>query len=102
MPSNTNIDFIQQQQLIKKYDHYKSQPSEQIFANTYILKKIRNVRILDVNMKLKKVKCPACTYCLKKNHFLPVCKYKKKNIERVEENETNVEVYSVKKTKTRL
>ena len=33
---------------------------------------------------------------LKKNHFQAVCKFKIKNIERAEENETNMEVCSVK------
>ena len=33
---------------------------------------------------------------LKKNHFQAVCKFKEKNVERVEENETNMEVFSVK------
>ena len=33
----------------------------------------------------------------KKNHFLAVCKFKKKNVEGVEEKETNTEVFSVKK-----
>ena len=33
---------------------------------------------------------------LKKNHFQVVCKFKKKNVERVEENETNMQVFSVK------
>ena len=33
---------------------------------------------------------------LKKNHFQEVCKFKKKNVERVEENETNTEIFSVK------
>ena len=40
MSLNTCIDFIQQQELIQKYNHYKSQISEQILADTYILKKI--------------------------------------------------------------
>ena len=49
---NTCIDFIQQQELIQNYNHDKSQPSRQIFAYTYMLKKIlKNVRIVDVNMK---------------------------------------------------
>ena len=47
---NICIDFIQQQELIQKYNCDKSLPSEQIFADTYMLKKI-NVRIVDVNMK---------------------------------------------------
>ena len=48
---NTCIDFIQQQELIQKYNHDKNQPSEQIFADTYMLKKIKNVCIVDMNMK---------------------------------------------------
>ena len=39
MSLNTYIDFIQQKELIQKYSHYKSQPSKQIFADTYMLKK---------------------------------------------------------------
>ena len=38
---NTCIDFIQQQELIQKYNHFKSQPSEHLFTDTYILKKIK-------------------------------------------------------------
>ena len=46
------IDFIQQEKFIQKCNHDKSQPCEQIFADTYMLKKIfKNVRIVDVNMK---------------------------------------------------
>ena len=49
---NTCIDFIRQQKLIQKYNHAKSQPSEQIFADTYMLKNLfKNVRIVDVNIK---------------------------------------------------
>ena len=49
--------------------------------------------------KIKRKKCPGfgktCTNCLKqKKHFQAVSK--KKNVERVEENETNMEVFSVK------
>ena len=51
MSLNTCIDFIQQQELIQNYKYDKSQPSEQIFADTYMLKKDKNVRIVDVNMK---------------------------------------------------
>ena len=47
----------------------------------------------------KKEQMPAfgktCTNCLKK-HFQAVCKFQKKNVERVEENETNMEVFLVK------
>ena len=54
MSLNTCIDFIQRQELIQKYNHDKSQPSKQIFTDTYMLKKIfLNVRIEYVNMKLK-------------------------------------------------
>ena len=49
--------------------------------------------------EIKRKKCPAfgktCTNCLKK-HFQAVCKFKKKNVERVEENEINMEIFSVK------
>ena len=40
MSLNICIEFIQQQELRKKYKHDKSHPSEQILADTYILKKI--------------------------------------------------------------
>ena len=33
---------------------------------------------------------------LKKNHFQAVRQFPKKNVERVEENETNMEVFSIK------
>ena len=39
MSLNTSINFIQQLALIQIYNHDKSQPSEQIFADTYMLKK---------------------------------------------------------------
>ena len=39
MSLNTCIDFIQQQKLIQKYNHDKSQTSGQTFADTYMLKK---------------------------------------------------------------
>ena len=49
---NTCIDFIQQQELIQRYNHYKSQSSEEIFADTYMLKNIlKIVRIVEVNIK---------------------------------------------------
>ena len=40
MSLNTCIDFIQQQDLTQKYNHAKRQPSEQIFADIYMFKKI--------------------------------------------------------------
>ena len=51
MSLNAYIDIIQQQELIKKYNRDKSQHREQIFADTCILKKIKNVRIVNVYMK---------------------------------------------------
>ena len=38
MSLNTCIDLIQQKELIQKYNHDKNQPSEQIFADIYLLK----------------------------------------------------------------
>ena len=99
MSLNTCIDFIQQQELIQKY-HYKSQPNEQIFTDTYVLKKILKCSYCGREHEIKREKRPAfgktCTNCLRKNNFQAVCKFKKKNVERVEENETNMEVFSVK------
>ena len=46
MSSNTYIDFIQQQELIQKYNHYKSQPIEQIFADTYMLKMVLKMFVI--------------------------------------------------------
>ena len=46
MSLNTYIDFIQQKELIQKYNHHKSQSSEQIFADTYMLKKIKKMFVL--------------------------------------------------------
>ena len=51
MTLNTCIDFIKQQELIKKYYHDKSQPSQQIFPDTCQKKDFKNVRIVNVNMK---------------------------------------------------
>ena len=101
MSLNTFIYFIQQQELIQKYNCDKSQPSEQIFADIYMLKKIFfKCLYCGREHEIKREKCPAfgktCTNCLKKNHFQAVCKFKKKNVERVEENETNMDVFSKK------
>ena len=46
MSLNTYVDFIQQQELIQKYNHYKSQLSEQIFADIYMLKTILKMFVL--------------------------------------------------------
>ena len=88
MPLNSCIDFIQQQELIQKYNHYQSQPSEQIFTDTYMLKNFLKFSYCGREHEIKREKCPAfgktCTNCLKKNHFQAICKFKKKNIERIE------------------
>ena len=90
---NTCIDFILQKELIQKYSQDKSQPSEQIFADTYILKQIKDIRIGGCEPEIKREKCPAfgktCKNCSKKNHFQAVCKFKKKNVERVEKKKRN-------------
>ena len=100
MSLNTCIDFIQQQELIQKSNHDKSQHSEQIFTNTYMLKKIKKCLYCGCEHEIKREKCPTfgktCTNYLKKNHFQAVCKFQKKNFERIEENETNMQVFSVK------
>ena len=78
----------------------KKSTCKQIFADTYMLKKILKCSYCEHEHEIKREKCPAfgktCTTCLKKNYFQVVCKFQKKNVERVEENETNMEVFSVK------
>ena len=46
MSLNTCIDFIQQQELIQKYNRDKSQYCEEIFADIYILKEILKMFVL--------------------------------------------------------
>ena len=96
MSLNTCIDFIQQQQLIQKYNHDKSQPREKTFANTYTFKMF----VLWMRTWNKKRKMPSIwenlNKSLKKNHFQAVCKFKTMNVEIFEENETNMEVFSIK------
>ena len=41
MPLNACIDFIHQQELIQKYNHDRSQTREQIFVDSFMLKKIK-------------------------------------------------------------
>ena len=76
---NICIDFIQQKELIQKYNHDKSQSSEQIFADTYMLKKIKICLYCGREHEIKREKCPAFgmtwTNCLKKDHFQAVCKF---------------------------
>ena len=83
MSLNTCIDFIQQQELIQKYNYYKSQTKKQIFVDRYMLKKIKKCSYYERENEIKRVKRPAfgktCTNCLKK-HFKAECKFKKKNL----------------------
>ncbi len=57
-----------------------------------MLKKIFKISYCGPEHEIKRKKCRAlgktCTNCLKKNHFQAACKFKKKNVERVGENET--------------
>lgn len=87
MSLNTCIDFIQQQELIQKYNHHKSQPSEQIFADMYMLKKIRKCAYCGHEhgknkIKIKKEKFSAfgktCTNCLKRTIFKQYANSKRK------------------------
>ena len=56
--------------------------------------------------EIKREKCPTlgktCTTCLKSNHFQAVCKSKKKNVERIEENKTDMEVKNKNKNVKKL
>ena len=100
MSLNTCLDFIQQQELIQKYNHHKSQPSEQIFADTYMLKKILKMFVLWTGTWNKKGKMPSIweDLCklLKKEPFSSSMQIWKKSLERVEENETTMQVFSIK------
>ena len=61
MSLNTCIDFIQQE-LIQKYNHDKSQPSKQIFTDTYMLKKMKKNCLY-----CSRIRCPWCNhYCRRK------------------------------------
>ena len=78
MSLNTFIDFIQQQELIQKYNCDKSQPRD-------VEKKIsKNVRIVDVNMKWKRKYVQhlgkTCTNCLKKELFSSSMKIQKEKL----------------------
>ena len=54
MSLSTCIDFIQQQELVREIQPLKSLPSKQIFTDTSMLKRLKDVRIVDVNMKSKR------------------------------------------------
>ena len=56
---NTCIDFIEQQELIQKYNDDLSQPSVQIFTDTYILKKISKIFCCVREHVIKKKKIPS-------------------------------------------
>ena len=76
---NTCIDFLQQQELIQKDNHDKSQYSEQIFADTYMLKIFLKCSYCGREHEIKREKCPAFentgTNCLKKKHIQAVCTF---------------------------
>ena len=111
MSLNTCIDYMQQQELIQKYNHDKSQPSKQMFADTYILKIFLKCSYCRREHEMKKGKMPNIWKDLykllkKRTVFKQYANLKKnnkkktkKNVEIVEENETNMEVFSVKKQK---
>ena len=84
MSLNTCIDFIQQQELIQKYKYDKSHPSEQIFADTYILKKIKKCSYFGREHEIKREKCPAlgktCTNCLKRTIFKQYANLKRNSL----------------------
>ena len=77
---DTCIDFIQQQESIEKCNYDKSQPSEQIFADTYMLKNIFKMFVLLTWTWNKKGKIASIWEdlykLLKKSHFQAVCKFK--------------------------
>ena len=56
---NTGIDFILRLELTQKYNHDKNQPSEQIFANTYMLKKILKCSYCGCELEIKRKKMPS-------------------------------------------
>ena len=99
MSLNICIDYIQQQELIQKYNQDKSQSSEQIFADIYMLIFFK-CSYCAYEHEIEKEKCPTfgktCTDCLKKNHFQALSKFKRKCAKRAEENESNMEVFPVK------
>ena len=73
MSLNSCIEFIQKQELIQKYNHDKSQTSEQIFTETCMLKTFLKCSYYGREHEIKRGKCPGfgktCINCLKKNHF---------------------------------
>ena len=98
MSLNTCIDFIQQQELIQKYNHYKSQPSKQIFTDTYMLKKIKKMWTWNKKRKIPSI-CENLNKLLKKRTIFKQYANSKRKMLRIEENQTNMESLFSKKTK---
>ena len=69
MSLNTCIDFIQWQEY-RNTTIIKVNLAKKIFANTYMLKKIKKCLYCGCEHEIKREKCPAfektCTNCLKK------------------------------------
>ena len=97
MSLNACVEFIQQQELIEKFNQNENPNSEPRVAETFTIKKTRRCSFCGYEHERKKEKCPAygktCANCLNKNHFQTVCKFKKRNVERMEKNENNKEVF---------
>ena len=99
---NSSIDFIQQQELIQKYSHDLSQHREQIFAYIFMLKKTKKCSYWGREHEIKKGNMPSIWKDLYKllqiEPLSSSVQIKKNNVEKVA-NETNMEVFSVKKQK---
>ena len=103
MSLNACIAFIQQQELIQKYNHDKSQPNEQIFADTYMLKWLEKCLYCGREHKIKGGKYPTvsetCTNCLKMTIFKQYANSKRKTLKELKKIETNMQAFSVKTKK---
>ena len=101
MSLNTCIEFIQQQDLIQEHNHYKSQPSGQIFADIYMLKKIKRCSYCGREHEIKRKKCPAfakiCANCIKKIFSNSIQIQKEKRLEFRKNKNKNVEKIEQKK-----
>ena len=100
---NICIDFIQQKELIQKYNYYKSQPIKQIFTDTYMLKKIKKIFVFWTWTWNKKRKMP-CIWeilhkLLKKDPFSSSIQIQKEKRWKSWKNESNMQVFSVKRKK---
>ena len=103
MSLNSCIDFIQQQELIQKYNCDKCQHSKQIFVDTYMLKKdFKKCLYCGCEHEIKRKKCPAfgktCTNCLKKKTtiFKQYATSKRKMLKELKKMKPKMEIFSVK------